>query len=75
MPFYHARLLDCEGRVWAEIGVSDERDILEVAIVDKIKYQKNPEPVAPVIKKVQFKFERIAGDGVLIYRRITPLWK
>ena len=77
MSFYHARLLDQEGTVWAEIGVPEKQQILRVAVAPKLNYaQMAEEPTAELeIDTIEFQYERTAGDGVLIYRRITPLWR
>ncbi len=37
--------------------------------------RENPEePLAVKIKKIVYRLERVAGDGVLIYRRETGPW-
>jgi hypothetical protein len=76
---YRARLLDLEGRVVYEIDIPNIRRTIEVCVA-------KPQPItwcleeldfmAPAMRvdNIRFELERVAGDGVLIYRRITPLW-
>lgn len=77
-----ARLLDLEGRTVCEVGVVDDPRrvprVIEVAALPKIDYwsaRENPdEPIYIDVKKIVYRLERQAGDGVLIYRRVTGPW-
>jgi hypothetical protein len=69
-----------EGRVIKEIAIQDMRRIVEISVLKPIRIDFHLEsdkiPLTPAAfdDRIEFELERVAGDGVLIYRRITPLW-
>jgi len=76
-----ARLIDLEGRTICELSVPDGGQvphIIEVPALPKLDYvaaRENPEqPLVLDVKKIVYRLERQAGDGVLIYRRETGPW-
>lgn len=83
-PCFVARLLDLEGVTVAEMAVPPRSNghpplHLEAAVLLPIKArfvkQESPEaPIGPIHKRIVYELERVAGDGVLIYRRTTGPW-
>lgn len=70
------RLLDNEGRNYGEFITPKFMRIIELPAIQKLTLisADNLLPIAPALTVIRFDYERTAGDGVLIYRRVTPLW-
>jgi hypothetical protein len=78
---YVARLLDQEGRVVrtmvVEASAYGPPRTLKLpgrSRMSAMEAQATEAPNAHGPADVEFVVERVAGDGVLIYRRTTPLW-
>lgn len=83
MDTYVARLLDQEGRVvMGDLVVEANHwgppQALKMATGPRFSGraldEELAEPKAVACKTITFTLERQAGDGVLIYRRTSPLW-
>jgi hypothetical protein len=74
---YEARLIDHEGVTVKNIAIPGKLPRILTAVQEPFNWASNSEPssTGPSFTYVEFEYEFTAGDGVRIYRRVTPLWK